>query len=88
MVNVIKENGVINVVAPETVGSVAVVDSKYIIAMPEDSELGVAFFGGEDEAHCVETMGLVLVAEQPDFATGKAAIQAAGGLVFFEGAQL
>ena len=56
--------------------------------MPEDSELGVAFFGGEDEAHCVETMGLVLVAEQPDFATGKAAIQAAGGLVFFEGAQL
>jgi len=88
MVHVIKENGVIAVVAPETVGSSAVTDSKYIIAMPEDSELGVAFFGAEDETHCVEVMGLVLVAEQADFAAGKAAIQAAGGLVFLNGEQL
>ena len=87
MVHVIKENGAISVVAPETVGSLAVTDSKYIIAMPEDGELGVAFFGGEDEAHCLEVMGLVLQAEQADFAVGKAAIQAAGGLVFLEGVQ-
>jgi len=87
MVHVIKENGAISVVAPETEGSVAVVDSKYIIAFPEDSDFGVAFFGAEDETHCVEVMGLVLQAEQADFAAGKAAIQAAGGLVFLEGVQ-
>ena len=90
MVHVIKQDGAIEVVAPETVGSIAVVDSAYIIAFPEDSEYGVAFFGAESEAHCIETMGLVLQSvevEEGDFTSGKAAIEAAGGLVFLNGVQ-
>jgi len=91
MVHVIKQDGAIAVVAPETVGSVAVVDSLYIIAFPEDSDLGVAFFGANSEEHCIETMGLVLQSvevEQGDFVSGKTAIEAAGGLVFLNGVQL
>lgn len=91
MVHVINQDNAISVVAPETVGSVAVVDSLYIIAFPEDSDLGVAFFGAESEEHCIETMGLVLqsvAVEEGDFVTGKAAIEEAGGLVFLNGALL
>lgn len=86
MTHVLNNEGTIEICTGDDAGCQLIIGDNYIVAYPEDGG-GVATFGADDEDHFVETMSLVLQADQVDFDTAKAAVEAAGGIVFLNGAQ-